>query len=191
MRSTTLLKEILWDRCVLANFSKILRTPFFIEHLRWLLLVLVITRIPSLYLSVDTWRRSNADTTSYDVVRGRIDVENEVVCQQGDFFSAALYLCFLKLFLCNKHTSRINPLGNFYLICICTVQSNIFFYFICDSSDRTSVIASVYVSYSYDTFLIMFSSYSKTLYVELRHYNRLIMFPRLWKSKNWFCCDLS
>ena len=130
----------------------------------------------------------------YDVVRCRKRSYrrwNEVVCQQDDFFSAALYLCFLKLFLCNKHTRRINPLGNFYLICICTVQSNIFFYFICDSSDRTSVIAPVYISYSYDTFLIMFSSYSKTLYVELRHCNRLIMFPRLWKSKNWFCCDLS
>ena len=34
----TLLKNRLWHRCFPVNLSKFLRTPFFIEHLRWLLL---------------------------------------------------------------------------------------------------------------------------------------------------------
>ena len=34
----TLLKKRLWDRCFPVNFAKFLRTPFFLEHLRWLLL---------------------------------------------------------------------------------------------------------------------------------------------------------
>ena len=34
----TLLKKRLWYRCVPVNFVKFLRTPFFIEHLLWLLL---------------------------------------------------------------------------------------------------------------------------------------------------------
>ena len=32
------LKNRLWDRCFSVNFAKLLRTPFFMEHLRWLLL---------------------------------------------------------------------------------------------------------------------------------------------------------
>ena len=34
----TLSKERLWYRCFRVNFVKFLRTSFFIEHLRWLLL---------------------------------------------------------------------------------------------------------------------------------------------------------
>ena len=34
----TLLKKRLWHRCFPVNFVKFLRTPFFIEHLWWLLL---------------------------------------------------------------------------------------------------------------------------------------------------------
>ena len=34
----TLLKERLWCRCFSVNFAKFLRTPFFTEHLRWLIL---------------------------------------------------------------------------------------------------------------------------------------------------------
>ena len=34
----TLLKKRLWHRYFSVNFVKFLRTPFFIEHLRWLLL---------------------------------------------------------------------------------------------------------------------------------------------------------
>ena len=36
--SATLSKKRLWRRCFPVNFSKSLRTPFLIEHLRWLLL---------------------------------------------------------------------------------------------------------------------------------------------------------
>ena len=38
LRAATLLKKRLWHRCFPVNFSKFLRTPFSIEHLRWLLL---------------------------------------------------------------------------------------------------------------------------------------------------------
>ena len=39
LRRTTLLKKKLWHRCFPVNFAKCLRTPFFIEHLWWLLLI--------------------------------------------------------------------------------------------------------------------------------------------------------
>ena len=38
LRPATLLKKRLWHRCFPANFVKFLRTSFFIERLRWLLL---------------------------------------------------------------------------------------------------------------------------------------------------------
>ena len=38
VKPATLLKKILWLRCFPVDFAKFLRTPFFIEHLRWLLL---------------------------------------------------------------------------------------------------------------------------------------------------------
>ena len=37
-RPATLLKKRLWHRCFPVNFAKFLRTPFVIEHLRWLFL---------------------------------------------------------------------------------------------------------------------------------------------------------
>ena len=37
-RPATLFKKRLWQRCYPVNFVKFLRTPFFIEHLWWLLL---------------------------------------------------------------------------------------------------------------------------------------------------------
>ena len=40
LRPATLLKMRLWHRCVTVNFAKFLRTSFFTEHLRWLLLLL-------------------------------------------------------------------------------------------------------------------------------------------------------
>ena len=38
MAPATLLKKRLWRRCFPVNFAKFLRTPYFTEHLRWLLL---------------------------------------------------------------------------------------------------------------------------------------------------------
>ena len=38
LRPATLLKRSLWHRCFPVNFVKFLRTPFYIEHLRRLLL---------------------------------------------------------------------------------------------------------------------------------------------------------
>ena len=43
--SATLLKRRLWCRCFPMNFTKFLRTPFLIEHLRWLLLKLEFLKI--------------------------------------------------------------------------------------------------------------------------------------------------
>ena len=40
LRAATLLKKRLWHRCFPVNFVKFLRTTFFIEHFRWLLLTL-------------------------------------------------------------------------------------------------------------------------------------------------------
>ena len=38
LRPATLLKKRLWHRCFPVNFAKFLGTPFFTEHLWWLLL---------------------------------------------------------------------------------------------------------------------------------------------------------
>ena len=38
LRLTTLLRKRLWHKCFSVNFVKFLRTPFYIEHLWWLLL---------------------------------------------------------------------------------------------------------------------------------------------------------
>ena len=43
-RPATLLKKRLWYRCFPVNFAKFLRTPFFTEHFRWLLLHFLVTR---------------------------------------------------------------------------------------------------------------------------------------------------
>ena len=42
LRPSTLLKKRLLHMCFTVNFVKFLRTPFFIDHLRWLLLSLFI-----------------------------------------------------------------------------------------------------------------------------------------------------
>ena len=42
LRPATLLKKILWHRCFPVNFEKFLRTPFVTEHVRRLLLVIMI-----------------------------------------------------------------------------------------------------------------------------------------------------
>ena len=47
LRPATLLKERLWHRCFLVNFEKFLRTPFFTEHLWWLLLFKIIMSVES------------------------------------------------------------------------------------------------------------------------------------------------
>ena len=41
LKPSTLLKKRLWHRCFPVNFAKFLRTPFFTEHLWWLLLKVV------------------------------------------------------------------------------------------------------------------------------------------------------
>ena len=51
---TQRLKKRLWRRCFPVNFAKFLRTAFFIEHRRWLLLHLLLNT-----LSVNSKKRSN------------------------------------------------------------------------------------------------------------------------------------
>ena len=41
LRRATLLKKRLWYRCLPVSFTKFLRTPFFIDHLWWLLLWMI------------------------------------------------------------------------------------------------------------------------------------------------------
>ena len=38
LRPAIVFKKSLWHRCFPVSFAKFLRTPFFAEHLRWLLL---------------------------------------------------------------------------------------------------------------------------------------------------------
>ena len=45
LRPATLLKKRLWHWCFPVNFAKFLRTPFYTEHLWWLLLQKVYLRI--------------------------------------------------------------------------------------------------------------------------------------------------
>ena len=65
----TLLKKRLWHRCILVNFAKYLRTAFFIEHLRWV--ILSQNLVKKLLVSIDQHdplqRPSrNPASTSYD-----------------------------------------------------------------------------------------------------------------------------
>ena len=46
----TLFKKRLWHRCFPVNFAKFLRTPFFTEHLRWLLLKAVFSLLKKVFL---------------------------------------------------------------------------------------------------------------------------------------------
>ena len=48
--SLCLSKKRLWHRCFTVNFAKFLRTPFFIKHLWWLLLIIIYTWSNSLDL---------------------------------------------------------------------------------------------------------------------------------------------
>ena len=45
LRPATLLKKILWHWCFPVDFTKFLRTPFYIEHL-WSLLLMVAVKLP-------------------------------------------------------------------------------------------------------------------------------------------------
>ena len=51
---TTLLKKRLCHRCFPVNFTTFPRTPFFIEHLEWLLLELLILRNRTLKRTLET-----------------------------------------------------------------------------------------------------------------------------------------
>ena len=46
LRSATLLKKRPWHMCFPVNFAKFLRTPFLTDHLRWLLLFVVLLYEP-------------------------------------------------------------------------------------------------------------------------------------------------
>ena len=54
LRSATLLKKRLWHRCFPVNFAKFLGTPFFTEHLRWLLLRFSEMQIDRIYFGLLT-----------------------------------------------------------------------------------------------------------------------------------------
>ena len=51
----TLLNKILWHSCFPMNFTKFLRTPFFIKHLWWLLLSVSYAVSP--ILTDDSWNK--------------------------------------------------------------------------------------------------------------------------------------
>ena len=67
LRHATLLKKRLWYRCFPVNFVEFLRTPFFMEHLWWLLLwrsMIFQNEGPELYLSMSKPSYSG-NTTGY------------------------------------------------------------------------------------------------------------------------------
>ena len=51
LRPATLLKKKLWHKCFPMNFVKFLRTPFYKEHLWWLLLLRVRINIENMFFS--------------------------------------------------------------------------------------------------------------------------------------------
>ena len=66
MRPVTLLKKRFWHSCFPVNFVKFLRTPFFTEHLWWLLLCLFKSRFGSAFevfnfFNLLFWQRTSED----------------------------------------------------------------------------------------------------------------------------------
>ena len=59
--AATLLKKRLLHRCFSVNFAKFLRTPFLIEHLWWLLLVITTLLLNKIYSSeeIRIWWNGN------------------------------------------------------------------------------------------------------------------------------------
>ena len=55
LRPATLLKKRLWHRCFPVNFEKSLRTPFYTEHLWWLLLTIAVREIYYATLKYNTY----------------------------------------------------------------------------------------------------------------------------------------
>ena len=54
LRPATLFKKRIWHRCFTVNFVKFLRTPFFIEHLWWRLLIILFNlKMPEIFFLVD------------------------------------------------------------------------------------------------------------------------------------------
>ena len=57
LRPATLLKKRLWHRSFPVNFAEFQRTPFFIEHLRWLLLHLLKVLFFDRRAGINKWGR--------------------------------------------------------------------------------------------------------------------------------------
>ena len=55
LQPETLLKKKLWHRCFPPNFAKFQRTPFLTEHLRWLLLKIIINIYEVLTSNIYIW----------------------------------------------------------------------------------------------------------------------------------------
>ena len=53
LRPSALLKKRLWHKCFPVKLAKFLRTPFFTEHLRWLLLWFIL--VTSIVVTCVTW----------------------------------------------------------------------------------------------------------------------------------------
>ena len=77
-KTATLIKKRFWHMCFPVNFVKFLRTPFFKEHLRWLLLldvVLVFKERKGKYKRLEIERISFL--TLYNVLQGFIEFERK------------------------------------------------------------------------------------------------------------------
>ena len=65
LRPATLLKKRLWHKRFRVDFAKFLRTPFFTEHLQWLLLILTHFRSsrPEVFLEISQNLQENTCTS--------------------------------------------------------------------------------------------------------------------------------
>ena len=86
----TSLKNWLWHRCFPVNFAKFLRTPFFTEHLRWLLLSIVMW-----CFHYFCWHKTDWMCVYY--------LDNEVLRQkQHDWWKNSALLTFWKAVTCTN-----------------------------------------------------------------------------------------
>ena len=76
LRPATLLKNRLWHRYFPVNFTKFLRTPFFTEHLRWLLLK-EDRRTPKRILERQHWFYFGVFIASFSVGKNLFKVNNK------------------------------------------------------------------------------------------------------------------
>ena len=105
-RPATLLKKRLWRRCFPVNFTKFLRTPFFIEHLRWLLLNKMF--LNNIINSSRTKQRNNTYMLVYTKKDGLMGVS-----LSGVVFMVCLQTLLLRIYFEKRKKLFAHPTSNY------------------------------------------------------------------------------